>query len=375
MRHFALVAAGVALILPAAGGGTTGIALENILTANDDPKPAQPADKQSEKSLGALIEKFAGAEFFWQQGDAARELVALGDPAAVPRVAEYLETNDRRRRCNAAFVLAALGDKRGLPIIVGELRDTKPRPTEMRRSDGKPFLEGQIKEDRYYAALLLGQLKSKEAVPALIEATTDPTINARAAISLGEIAEMSAIPALHKMAVDFPNERLWAGYGLAALGEQEGFDIVSDTAVFDERWTERRHAVEALGQFGDRRVVPALKKALKDQERKVRIGAARALGKIGDETALSALDEAASDAPAAAEPDAEGVGAAADSALEHAYLRRLAAQQHRIAKLKTSSLNHKSEPLAAGKLADWAAAKGLPPLEVVVTVSATRPDM
>src|SRR5262245_7923097 len=295
MRRAVLFAVCVSLVLPSAATGPCRAALGNA--ADDDPKPAHPTSEKSEKdakkSLDALIEKFAGAEFFWQQGDAARELVALGDSAAVPRVAKYLETNDRRRKCNAAFVLAALGDKRGLPVILGELQDTKPRPTELRRSDGKPFPEGQIKADRYYAALLLGQLKSRAAVLALIEATADPTINARAAISLGEIGDKSAIPALSKMAVDFPNERLWAGYGLAALGEQEGFDIVSDIAVFDERWTERRHAVEALGQFGDRRVVPALQKALKDQERKVRIGAARALGQIGEEPALRALDEAA----------------------------------------------------------------------------------
>jgi hypothetical protein len=197
----------------------------------------------------------------------------------------------------------------------------------------------------------------------------------QAAISLGEIGDKSAVPALHKMARDFPNERLWAGFGLAGLGDQEGFEIVSDTAVYDERWTERRHAVEALGKLGDRRVVPALKKALKDEDRKVRIGAARALGKIGDEAALRALDDAAGTNPASEEPDAEGDNAFADEALEYEYLRRLAAQQHGIAKFKASSLNYKSEPLTTGKLAEWAAEKGLPPLEVVVAVSATRADM
>jgi len=138
--------------------------------------------------------------------------------------------------------------------------------------------------------MLLGQLKMKEAVPALIEATADATINARAAISLGEIGEKSAIPALHKMAEDFPNERLWPGtawrrWRAGRLRHRVGY------GVFDARWTERRHAVEALGQFGDRRVVPALKKALKDEERKVRIAAARSLAKLGDDAALRALDE------------------------------------------------------------------------------------
>jgi HEAT repeat protein len=375
MHRAVLLAACVCLSLPAVARRPSAIAAgaENLPAANDEPKPAQPADEQLEKSskkaVDGLLEKFEGAEFFWQQADIARQLISLHDPAIIPRVAEYLDTPDRRRKCNAALVLAALGDKRGLPIIIGELQDTKPRPTDRRRSDNKPDPEGQIKDDRYYAALLLGQLKMKEAVPALIEATADATINARAAISLGEIGDKSAVPALHKMAEDFPNERLWAGYGLAALGEQEGFDIVSDTAVFDARWTERRHAVEALGQFGDRRVVPALKKALKDEELKVRIGAALALGKIGDEAALRALDEAADDRPAVEAADAEKDGAAADKALEHEYLRRLFAQQHAVAKFRTSNLKHKTEPLTAGKMAQWARQQGLPPVEVVVTIN------
>jgi HEAT repeat protein len=375
MHCAVFLAACVSLSLPAVATRPSALAAgdENPRAANDESNPARPADKQlqknSKKAVDALLEEFAGAEFFWQQGDIARELIALGDPAIIPRVAEHLDTPDRRKKCNAAMVLAALGDKRGLPIIIGELQDTKPRPTERRRSDNKPDPDGQIKDDRYYAALLLGQLKMKEAVPALIEASSDPTINARAAISLGEIGDKSAIPALHKMAVDFPNERLWAGYGLAALGEQEGFDLVSDTAVLDERWTERRHAVEALGQFGDGRVVPALKKALKDQERKIRIGAARALGQIGDDAALRALDEAAGEKPADEAAAADDEGAAADMAREHEYLHRFSFEQQAIAKFKASRLRHNTGPLAAGKLAEWTARQGLPPVQVVIAIT------
>ncbi len=225
----------------------------------------------------------------------ARKLVALGDQKIIPRMEKYLAAADRQRRCNAALVLAGLGDRWGVAILIGELEDKEPRPTERKRSDARPDVEGQISQDRYYAALLLGQLGKKEAVPALMAATKDKSINYQAAISLGEIGDKSAIPALHQMAKEFPDERLWAGYGLAALGETEGFDILTDVALSDSRWTERRHAVEALGKIGNPKTVPTLTKALKDEHANVRVSAAMALGKIGDPSALPALTEALND--------------------------------------------------------------------------------
>ncbi len=97
------------------------------------------------------------------------------------------------------------------------------------------------------------------------------------------------------MAEDFPDERLWAGFGLAALGEQEGFDILTEVIINGSHWTERRHAVTALGKIGDPKALPTVMKALKDNHINVRISAARALGVIGDSAALPALIEALDD--------------------------------------------------------------------------------
>ena len=232
----------------------------------------QPITEKS-KTVDDLLEAFPNAAYVWQQRDIAKKIVALGDKTIIPKMETYLDTEDRQRRCNAGLILAGLGDKRGLAIILKELEDKTPRPTDLIRSDGKPDQEGQITSDRYYAAFFLGLLQDKEAVPALIEATKDKTINYRAAISLGEIGDKSAIPALRKMAKDFPDERLWAGYGLAALGEPEGFDILTEVAILDSHWSERRHAVETLGKFGDSKDSPTILKALKDEHANVRVSA------------------------------------------------------------------------------------------------------
>ena len=257
-----------------------------MITGNSLKEQKVPVDQvKPVKTVDELIEEFSASEFSWQQADVAGQLVAHGDKSIIPRMEKLLDTPDRGRRCNAALVLAGLGEKRGLTIIIGELEDTKQRPTDMKKSDGTPDPQSQITQDRYYAALLLGQLGKKEAVPALILATTDKSINYRAAISLGEIGDKSAIPALRQMAHDFPDQRLWVGYGLAALGEVEGFDILEETALSNPQWTDRRHAVEALEKIGNPRGVSILTKALKDKEEDVRKSALKALRSLGEKAA------------------------------------------------------------------------------------------
>jgi len=257
-------------------------------------EPAQPTAEPA-KTVDELMRGFSHAEHFWQQEGIARELIARGDATVIPRIERYLETQDRRRRCNAALVLAGLGDRRGVSILIGELKDKTPRPTDMKQSDGSPDFDGQVEADRYYAAVLLGQLGNKEAVPALIEATRDKSIDYQAAISLGRIGDKSAIPALREMIETNPRHRLWAGFGLAALGESEGFDILTEVIRSDPAWVQRRHAVTALGQIGQARALPILMVALKDEHVSVRVSAAHALGQIGDPAALAALTEALGD--------------------------------------------------------------------------------
>jgi HEAT repeat protein len=147
----------------------------------------------------------------------------------------------------------------------------------------------QVRSDRYFAALLLGELLEHAAVPALIAATRDKSINYRAAISLGEIGDTSAIPGLREMAAAFPEQRAFAGYGLAALDAPDGFLILEDVALSDPQWVQRRYAVELLGKTMDLRAIPILLRTLKDEHANIRVSTVRSLAEIGDTAALPAL--------------------------------------------------------------------------------------
>jgi HEAT repeat protein len=262
--------------------------------------PPQAAAAQVE--IAELLVAYPNTSYFWQQTDIARRLVAIGDPAVVDSIALYLDTTDRRRRCNAAYVLAAFGDERGTQILIRELEDTGTGARDTREGagfhTGPPSREAdllrQVVSDRYFAALLLGELRSKAAVPALIAATRDSTINYRAATSLGEIGDPSALPALREMIERSPEHKIWAGYALAALGDARGFEVLKD-AVSDQEWVRRREAVWALGKTLDPEAVPILLPSLRDEHANVRVAAAQELGKIGDPSALPGLRVALAD--------------------------------------------------------------------------------
>ena len=254
------------------------------------PGSAQPASTAPPLDRAQLLAAWDGAQYFWQQTDVARQLAALGDRSVLPVIEPYLTTNDRRRRCNAAFVLAALGDERGVEILIGELEDTNAGG---RTSDESP--PGQVTSDRYFAALLLGDLRATGAVPALIRATRDPAINYQAAYALGKIGDASATAALREMAQNFPEQRAWAAFGLAMFGERDAFAMLEEECVSNAMWTNRRYAVDLLGTTRNPLAIPILAKCLRDEHPNVRVSAAQALGEIGDPAALPALQQALGD--------------------------------------------------------------------------------
>jgi hypothetical protein len=156
----------------------------------------QTAHPQSESPSG-LLEQFESTAVFWKQFEVAKKIVALHDKGVLPRLEPWLRCEDLRRRGNAAFVFARLGDDRGFQVIQAIVEDRSPKRAVFEIDDaGHPSPVRQIRADRYYAAHLFGDLKDPQAVPILVALLKDEDVREVVPWSLGEIGDKSAIPAL-----------------------------------------------------------------------------------------------------------------------------------------------------------------------------------
>ncbi|MCK4627098.1 MAG: HEAT repeat domain-containing protein, partial [Phycisphaerae bacterium] len=159
-------------------------------------KPSGGREAKAPRDAAKLLKAFSSAKYAWMQAGPAQELIKLGDKSVIPAMLKMLKSENRSRRCNAGWVLAGLGDERGLAAVISELKDTSKRPTKRIRSDGKPDVAGQIRQDRYYAAHVLGKIGDRRAVPDLIDTLKDESIAYQAAIILRNLGDPRALPAL-----------------------------------------------------------------------------------------------------------------------------------------------------------------------------------
>lgn len=131
---------------------------------------------QQRPPVSELLRQFEAERVFWRQFEVAKAIVAANDKNVLPRLEPWLMHDDRHLRGNAAFIFAELGDPRGFDVIVAILDDrSERREVHKISSVGLPSIQGQIREDRYYAAHLLGDLKDPRAIPVLASLLTDPT--------------------------------------------------------------------------------------------------------------------------------------------------------------------------------------------------------
>ena len=176
---------------------------------------------QQRPSVSELLKQFEGERVFWRQFEVAKAIAAAKDPSVLPRLESWLTQEDRHLRGNAAFIFSRLGDGRGFDVIVAILSD-RSETREVHAILGRRYVQGQTREDRYYAAHLLGDLKDARAIPILVNLLTDPDVNYIVPWSLGQIGDRSAIPPLIGSLSDSnPSMRVLAIYALAELKATE----------------------------------------------------------------------------------------------------------------------------------------------------------
>jgi HEAT repeat protein len=156
-----------------------------------------------------------------------------------------LGSADSRERENAANALIAMRDPRAEEPLLGALDD---------REAG---VRGQ-------AALAIGSLGCRRAVPRLLELTRDPNWFVRVAAlnGLGYIdPTFPAEPALAALGDDEPLVRQAAALNMGDSRDPVAVDLLVEALLHDPDWAVREAAAEALGEIGDPRAADALRRA------------------------------------------------------------------------------------------------------------------
>ncbi|HEU4995684.1 MAG TPA: M56 family metallopeptidase [Gemmatimonadaceae bacterium] len=237
---------------------------------------------QATGAVAALIETLSDANGAVRLA-AVKSLGQLGDPRAIAALAKALrEDSDARVREAAAYALGEIDDSRAVAPLLEALKNERV---------------GAVKEKIVRA---LGEIDDPSAVPGIIGVLKDASIPVRRAAvwALGELEEQSAVASLLTMVKDDDVEvRQQTAQSLGELkGETPGLIDGLAALARDVNSDVRQHAIEALGNLEDPRILGPLVAALKDSNADVRSAAADAIDNIDNiKQAPAALIEALND--------------------------------------------------------------------------------
>ncbi len=186
----------------------------------------------TDKTIPRLIDILQHNLMWEWRRTAAKKLGELGDESVVPVLVEAFRKNKKAEiRCAIVESLEALGDKRAISIL-----------TEVAAKNESPKL-------RYAAIKALFAISGEEATAVFKGALQD----------------------------DDSNVRLIAAGSLWKFGDNSVIQVVIDVLKSAKDRDIRVTAVEMLGEFGSKIAVPALTKALDDEDTYIRAAAAQAL--------------------------------------------------------------------------------------------------
>lgn len=276
----------------------------NTATANNAPPPEESADVTP--PIGVTPPQILAQDAATGRRGAAWRLlywVIENDPRAVIAIASL----DDDRLAHHLLEFIALSTWAGKPFVVPPpLRSAHAR-TRLRtlflpesgmdaaRADRvlKAGLADRRAAMRESAAYILGIMKSRSAVPGLIDALRDPvpTVRMQAIKALGRIGDASALPSLLQ-ALHGADEQTGSTIftALVQLGPA-AVPALIDASAGGSAWT-RWHCIRALAHIGDTRAIPVLVQALRDNDHSVAWMAAKGLvgfGKLSIEPTLRLL--------------------------------------------------------------------------------------
>ena len=258
--------------------------------------------QQSMKALVAVLDRDEAPSVV----SAALDALSSFDAARMSNALLASRRSDARLTANVVRGLAAVGVTTESQVARLNDADASSRLVAAERlarlgdnAAVKPLLESLATDKdlrvRIKCAAALGELKDRRAVePLMAAAGTDaPDLRVAAVKALGRIGDHSSTDALFTAAHDSESRvRESAFESLSEMGIS--VDRVSSDLA-SPNWQVRSSALTTLERLGDPKALPAVARALKDDDARVRSEAARALGGLGDRTAGDALIGALSD--------------------------------------------------------------------------------
>ena len=217
---------------------------------------------------------------------AAVRALAIGGKTSIPQLLKMLSDDDYFVVINAAVLLNKLGNSAGIPSLKKMLKNENPKICiaaamvlyeEMEDNSGIPVLinllnheDDQVK----ITAIKLLKIGDKKAVNALIPVLSDinPKIRTQAAVSLGEIGNVSCVPKL----VTALNNDTVSAFRVAivqALGNlpcEASVEVLKKT-LFDKDLSVRLFSVNSLSLIGNSDLIPLLNSVLLKQNENIEI--------------------------------------------------------------------------------------------------------
>ena len=158
------------------------------------------------------------------------------------------------------------------------------------------MLKDENTEVRRCAAVSLGEIGDKQAVPHLIKSLNDADggMIIDSANSIAKFKDVSSIPSLKKLLTDGrPVIRITALKSLMVFSDQPDVQAIIVERLNDEAEGVRLTAIQSVSSMKLKSAVGNLIKNLSDVNPTVRAESAKALGELGDKSAIEPLKKAA----------------------------------------------------------------------------------
>jgi len=243
------------------------------------------------------IKTLQEAKGWSDRANAAEKLGQIGHAQAVLPLISLLEDarEDREVKSVAMRALGKIHDERAIKPMIEALGLPDP-VTGQTLADtlaqfGEAALEPLMKvlsyskrdEQRFWAARILGGLKTNRAGSSLLNALSDrsPKVRSEAAQALGHLSSHQAVHPLSKMLLEdpVPLVRDASAEALGAIGDDRAFTSLKE-GLADSDYATRRRVMEALEKMGEK-VTPIFLDALQSESKEASAQAAAALERMG----------------------------------------------------------------------------------------------